>query len=91
MESWVGTGRGGSTATMTAWHEFVKNQARLQGGSVSPKLVGINLQAYTTAQAPERFDILNVGGFSDAVFNVAASFLDNDDERFVTEVEAMEL
>ncbi len=91
MEGWVGVGRGNSTPTMTAWHEFLKNQARLQGESVSPKLIAINLQAYATAQAPERFDILNVGGFSDAVFNVVASFLANDDERFVTEVEALEL
>jgi 60 kDa SS-A/Ro ribonucleoprotein len=36
-------------------------------------------------------DILNVGGFSDAVFNVVASFLADDTNRFVAEVEAIEL
>jgi len=91
MESWVGTGRGNSTAVMTEWLQFAKNQQRLQGAEVNPKLVCINLQPYTTAQATERFDILNVGGFTDAVFNVVASFLTNDDERFVSEVEAIQL
>jgi 60 kDa SS-A/Ro ribonucleoprotein len=49
------------------------------------------LQAYGTTQAPERDDILNVGGFSDAVFSVIATFLDDDPQRFVGAVEAMEL
>jgi 60 kDa SS-A/Ro ribonucleoprotein len=45
---------------------------------VGPKLVCINLQPYTTGQAPDRGDILNIGGFSDAVFKVVASFLASD-------------
>ena len=36
-------------------------------------------------------DILNVGGFSDAVFSVVASFLADDGGRFVAEVEKVEL
>jgi len=36
-------------------------------------------------------DVLNVGGFSDTVFNVVASFLEDDANRFVAEVEAIEL
>src|SRR4029077_20222127 len=72
-ESWIGTGRHGSTAVMTEWHSFVSNQVRLQSGdSVAPKLACIDLQPYTTTQAAERSDILNVGGFSDAVFSVVA-------------------
>jgi 60 kDa SS-A/Ro ribonucleoprotein len=39
------------------------------------KLVCIDLQPNLTTQAHERGDILNVGGFSDAVFNVIAAFL----------------
>ena len=35
--------------------------------------------------------ILNIGGFSDAVFNVVASYLDDDAGRFVAEVESIEL
>ncbi len=34
---------------------------------------------------------LNIGGFSDAVFNVVASFLSGDANRFVAEVESIEL
>ena len=50
-----------------------------------------NRQPYTTTQAPDRSDILNVGGFSDAVFSVVAAFLSEDAGRFVAEVEAIEL
>lgn len=56
-----------------------------------PKLICINLQAYATTQAPERDDTLNIGGFSDAVFQVIAAHLENDVNRFVTEVESIEL
>jgi len=86
-ESWVGTGRYGSTGVMTEWQKFVKNQQRL--GSESPKLVCIDIQPYGSTQAPERADILNIGGFSDAVFNVVSGFLNNDPNRFVRDVEAM--
>ena len=92
MESWVGVGRHGSTAVMTQWQAFVGAQVRLHGSEYAgPKLVCINLQAYATAQAPERSDVLNVGGFSDAVFQVVASFLADQPERFVGEVEGIEL
>ena len=35
--------------------------------------------------------MLNVGGFSDAVFSVPAAFLADDSGRFVAEVEKVEL
>jgi len=89
MESWVGTGRYGSTGVMTEWQKFVKNQQRL--GVTTPKLVCIDIQPYGSTQAPERDDILNIGGFSDAVFNVIASYLSDDANRFVAEVESIEL
>ena len=57
----------------------------------SPKLICIDLQPYTTTQAPDRSDMLNVGGFSDAVFSVVAAFLADDSGRFVAEVEGVEL
>ena len=38
------------------------------------RLVLIDLQPYATTQAAEREDILNVGGFSDEVFDVIADF-----------------
>ena len=91
-ESWVGAGRYGSTGVMTQWQAFVKNQLRLGGHEIAPpKLVCIDIQPYGSTQAPERSDILNVGGFSDAVFNVVASYLSGDAGRFVAEVESIEL
>lgn len=90
-ESWVGTGRYGSTGVMTAWEAFVANQRKLAGKEATPKLVCIDLQPYQTVQACERADIMNIGGFSDAVFNVISAFLADNDQRFVAEVEAIEL
>jgi 60 kDa SS-A/Ro ribonucleoprotein len=94
-ESWItggrayGYGHRGSTGVMTEWQEFVKNARR--HGITDPKLVCIDIQPYGSSQAPERDDILNIGGFSDAVFNVVRSFLSNDKTRFVREVESVEL
>jgi len=34
---------------------------------------------------------MNIVGFSDTVFNVISGFLASDNQRFVAEVEAMEL
>ncbi len=91
-QSWVGQGRYGATAVMSQWHDFVQNQQRLAGrAAASPKLVCIDIQPYGSSQAPDRADILNIGGFSDAVFQVVASFLSDDAGRFVAEVEATEL
>jgi len=90
-ESWVGTGRHGSTGVMTAWEAFVANQRKLAGMDANPKLVCIDLQPYQTVQACERADIMNIGGFSDAVFNVISAFLADNNQRFVSEVEAIEL
>lgn len=90
-ESWVGTGRHGSTGVMTAWEAFVANQRKLAGKEATPKLVNIDLQPYQTVQACERSDILNIGGFSDSVFNVISAFLADNNQRFVAEVEAVQL
>ncbi|MDP1560113.1 MAG: TROVE domain-containing protein [Pirellulaceae bacterium] len=90
-ESWVGTGRNGSTGVMTAWEVFVANQRKLAGKDANPKLINIDLQPYQTVQACERADIMNIGGFSDAVFNVISAFLADNNQRFVAEVEAIEL
>ena len=80
---------------MTEWEKFKKTQAA--AGIADPKLVCIDIAPYGNTQAPEpdgkggRQDILNIGGFSDAVFNVVSNFLESDSGRFVREVEAVEL
>ncbi len=43
-------------------------------GDYRAKLVCIDIQPYGTTQAPERDDVLNVAGFSDAVFEVIEAF-----------------
>jgi hypothetical protein len=63
--------------------------SRSPGVSVWPGR--IDHQPYGSTQAPERDDILNIGGFSDAVFNVVTSYLSDDANRFVAEVESIEL
>ena len=97
-ESWVCKGRpyqygaNGSTGVMAEWKQFVQNQVRIQNGNISrPKLICIDLQPNATTQAPDRSDILNVGGFSDAVFEVVSAFLTSDAGRFVAEVESVML
>lgn len=67
-ESWIdssNTWRSG-TETMVQWAKFkVRN--------VKAKMVCIDLTPSTTSQAVERDDIINVGGFSDQVFDFIAA------------------
>jgi len=66
-ESWVDATRRGATETMRCWQALKVRNPRA-------KLVCIDLQPYGTTQALERDDVMNVGGFSDAVFDAVASF-----------------
>ena len=71
-QSWIDARRTGvPTATMSQW-ETLK---RLSPGA---KLVCIDLQPYAHTQAPDRHDILNVGGFSDQVFELIGAFAEAD-------------
>ena len=94
-ESWINSGRvygygsHGATGVMTEWDKFKKAQRK--NGIADPKLVCIDIAPHGSTQAPDREDILNVGGFSDAVFHVVSNFLESDSSRFVREVEAIEL
>jgi 60 kDa SS-A/Ro ribonucleoprotein len=71
-ESWVdapsyGRFGGNATATMQEWSRFKQR-------SPKARMVCIDIQPYETTQAKERADILNIGGFSDGVFNLIAEF-----------------
>lgn len=67
-QSWVdGAGGGRSTATMAEWASFRRRNPHA-------RLVCLDLQPYGSSQARESEDILNVGGFSDGVFEVLATF-----------------
>jgi 60 kDa SS-A/Ro ribonucleoprotein len=81
-----------ATKVMEEWNRFVQQQRRFQRKHFrAPKLICIDIQPYGTTQAPERDDILNIGGFSDAVFKVVSDFFDDKPNRLVTEVESIEL
>lgn len=67
-ESWVDARRGaGATATMNEWTAF---KAR----NPMARLINIDLQPYRTVQVADRPSILNIGGFSDQVFQVVSAF-----------------
>lgn len=66
-ESWIDATRRGATATMREWEVFKRRNP-------NAKLVCINVTPYGTAQAAERADVLNIGGFSDEVFKIVAAF-----------------
>lgn len=66
-ESWVDARRAGATQTMLEWE-------KLKQRCPKARLVCIDIQPYGTTQAQERNDIMNVGGFSDAVFTMIAQF-----------------
>ncbi|WP_438729780.1 TROVE domain-containing protein [Parasphingorhabdus sp. DH2-15] len=84
-ESWVDDNRYGATETMRQWQ-------KLKSRNPKAKLVCIDLQPYGTTQAKERKDILNVGGFSDAVFDTIARFAsDVEKQDWVHEIEEMEI
>ena len=71
-ESWVdakhyGRFGGSATATMEEWSKF-------RSRNPEARMVCIDVQPYKTGQARERDDILNIGGFSDQVFDLIAEF-----------------
>jgi len=89
-ESWIGTGRYGSTGVMSEWNIFVDRQKKL-GVYPAPKLLNIDIAPYASTQAVDRVDILNVGGFSDSVFSVISGWMFNKAGTFVDQIEAVQL
>ena len=68
-ESWVDDSQqwGATTSLMKEW-DILKRRCP------EAKLVCLDIQPYTKAQARNRHDILNIGGFSDQVFSLIGSF-----------------
>ena len=68
-ESWADDSQqwGGKTSLMKEW-DILKKRCP------EAKLVCLDIQPYTKAQARNRHDILNIGGFSDQVFSLIGSF-----------------
>ena len=90
-ESWVDGPRygycgGGRTATMNEWAAFKRRNP-------AARMVCIDIQPYGTTPAKERPDILNIGGFSDRVFEVVAAFAKGElgADHWVGRIRAVEL
>jgi 60 kDa SS-A/Ro ribonucleoprotein len=85
-ESWVDACGAGGTPTLQEWSRF---RAR----NPQARLVLIDLQPSATTQAVEREDILNVGGFSDEVFETVAAFASGGlrGDHWVNAIEAIAL
>jgi len=66
-QSWVDAQSAGATEMMRQWGAFKSRNG-------AAKLVCIDIQPNGTSQALERADVLNVGGFSDEVFEVVNNF-----------------
>lgn len=87
-ESWIDANRGwnSGTETMKQWNEFkARNKAA--------KLVCVDIQPYAHTQAHERADVLNVGGFSDQVFDLIAKFAAGElgADHWVGEIEKVDI
>jgi 60 kDa SS-A/Ro ribonucleoprotein len=66
-ESWLDATVARKSAVLEQWEAFRRRNRQA-------RLVCIDLTPNTTTQAPDRPDVLNVGGFSDEVFSVLADF-----------------
>ena len=90
-ESWIdspnyGWYGGGKTQTMKEWQQIQKR-------SPKAKMVCLDIQPNASSQAIERNDIMNIGGFSDQVFEVVSRFAKNEltDDHLVGEIEKIAL
>lgn len=86
-QSWMDGHKGGqATGVMAEW-------AKIKSRNKDAKMVCIDIQPYGSTQASERDDILNVGGFSDAVFGVVERFAVGrmGPAHWVGEIEKIEL
>jgi 60 kDa SS-A/Ro ribonucleoprotein len=83
-ESWAGSYYSNTTGMMAEW-------AKLKKRAPHAKLVCIDIAAMSSAQATSAPDRLNVGGFSDSVFEVVSEFLSGNVKNWVAKIEALAL
>ena len=84
--SWVGSSLYGVTGTMSEWNKFKTRNPKA-------KLVCIDITPNKTTQAHSRNDVLNIGGFSDSVFDVIYKFVEfgNDADLWINTIEQVKL
>ena len=85
-ESWADPKATRGTALMAEWEQLRRRNPKA-------RLVCIDLVPNTTTQAIEREDILNIGGFSDTVFDLIAEFAAGADgsNHWIREIEQQPL
>lgn len=89
-ESWMDSRRhpwaSRGTSMMEEWETFRKRNPKA-------KLVCVDITPNATTQAHDREDILNIGGFSDNVFDVIARFVElgNNKDLWVKTIEEMKI
>ncbi len=66
-QSWINARGSGATEAMREWDRIVRRNP-------AAKMVCVDIQPHGTTQASGRPEILNVGGFSDAVFGTVTRF-----------------
>ncbi|NNF23907.1 MAG: RNA-binding protein [Rhodobacteraceae bacterium] len=86
-QSWGDARKGGRGTAMMAEWEVLKRR------NPKARLVCIDIAPYGTSQAISREDVLNIGGFSDVVFDQIAAFARGEarPEHWVAEIEAQDL
>jgi len=84
-ESWVDARRG-ATQTLIEWEKIKQRNPQA-------RLICLDLQPNTTTQVAERADVMNIGGFSDAVFETMARFAQGQTsaEHWVSEIDKIAL
>jgi 60 kDa SS-A/Ro ribonucleoprotein len=91
-QSWADFARKGA-APLTRGTVMAEEWERFRARNPQAKLVLIDLQPYGSTQVAEREDVLNVGGFSDAVFEVVSLFAKGElaSDHFVGAIESIKL
>lgn len=84
--SWHDLGDGKNTPLMAEWEKLKRQHP-------NARLVCIDLTPNANSQACERSDVLRVGGFSSAVFDIVADFANEGFEggNFVRKIESIDL
>ncbi|MEM7781552.1 MAG: VWA domain-containing protein, partial [Pseudomonadota bacterium] len=83
-QSWIDNNYYGPTAVMDQWE-------KLKRRNPAAKLICIDIQPYGTTQAKTRKDIMNVGGFTDAVFDAMARFANGEAQDWTQIVDEIEV
>jgi 60 kDa SS-A/Ro ribonucleoprotein len=91
-QSWADFARKGA-APYTRGTLMAEEWERFRARNPGARLVLIDLQPYASTQVAERDDVLNVGGFSDAVFEIVSLFAKGElgSSHFVGAIESVKL